>query len=105
VRRNREYALSASTVQVTFAGPVPVLESVDTATIVAAVEVGELRIGRHEVDVTVAPIDGLELLDVAPSTIRVDVSQAAAPSSSVVPTVAAPSHAAATEGPAGPGAP
>lgn len=79
-RANREYALSASTVQVTFAGPLPVLESVDPATIVAAVEVGDLPVGRHEVNVTVAPIEGLDLVTVAPATIRVEVSRAASPS-------------------------
>jgi YbbR domain-containing protein len=87
--RNRSYALSATTVLVTFGGLVPVLESLDPGTIVAAVEVGELGIGRHEVDVTIAPIDGLELLEVAPASIRVEVSQATAPSAapSVSPVV------------------
>jgi YbbR domain-containing protein len=79
-RRDREYALSATTVLVTFAGPVPMLDSLDPSTIVVAAEVGDLSIGRHEVDVTVAAIEGLELVDVAPSTIRVDVSRASEPS-------------------------
>jgi YbbR domain-containing protein len=74
-RPAREYAVSASTVQVTFAGPAPVLDSLDPATIVAAVEVGELSVGRHEVNVAVTPIEGLELLEVAPAVIRVDVSR------------------------------
>ncbi|MFN8520678.1 MAG: CdaR family protein [Chloroflexota bacterium] len=86
-RANREYALSASTTQVTFGGPLPVLASVDPSTIVAAVDVGELSVGRHEVSVTVRPIEGLELLGVAPATIRVDVSrpasESAAPSAPV----------------------
>ncbi len=74
-RPARDYALSASTVQVTFAGPAPVLDSLDPATIVAAVEVGELSVGRHEVSVTVTPIEGLDLLEVAPAVIRVDISR------------------------------
>ncbi|MET0772989.1 MAG: CdaR family protein [Candidatus Limnocylindrales bacterium] len=77
-RPAREYALSASTVQVTFGGPAPVLESLDGATIVAAVEVGDLSVGRHEVNVTVTPIEGLDLLEVAPAVIRVDVSRGSA---------------------------
>jgi YbbR domain-containing protein len=85
-RPTREYALSASTVQVTFGGPVPVLDSLDPGTIVAAVVVGELSVGRHEVNVTVSPIEGLDLLDVAPVAIRVDVARAAPPS--VVPSLA-----------------
>jgi YbbR domain-containing protein len=79
-RANREYALSASTIQVTFGGPAPVLASVDPSTIVAAVDVAELSVGRHEVNVTVTPIEGLDVLDVAPATIRVDVSRSAAAS-------------------------
>jgi YbbR domain-containing protein len=74
-RPAREYALSASTVQVTFGGPAPVLDSLDPATIVAAVDVGDLSVGRHEVNVTVTPIEGLDLLEVAPAVIRVDVSR------------------------------
>lgn len=77
-RPAREYALSASTVQVTFGGPAPVLDTLDPATIVAAVEVGELPIGRHEVNVTVTPIEGLDLLEVAPAAIRVEVSRGSA---------------------------
>ena len=87
-RRDRTYALSASTVLVTFAGPLPVLGSLDPGTIVAAVEVGRLGIGRHEVDVTVSPIDGLELEDVAPSTIRVAVSRGSTPSPAPSPAAA-----------------
>lgn len=79
-RPNREYALSASTVQVTFAGPLAVLGSLDPGTIVGAVEVGELPVGRHEVNVNVDPIEGLETLAVAPATIRVEVSRPAAAS-------------------------
>lgn len=88
-RSTREYALSASTVQVTFGGSLPVLETLDPGTIVAAVDVGDLSVGRHEVNVTVTPIEGLDLLDVAPATIRVDVSRAAAasPVASVAPPV------------------
>jgi YbbR domain-containing protein len=84
-RPGREYVLSASTVQVTFAGPAPVLASLDPATIVAAVEVGELSVGRHEVNVTVTPIEGLDLLEVAPAAIRVDVSRGA--TASPIPTL------------------
>lgn len=87
-RSNREYALSASTVQVTFAGPLPVLESVAPATIVASVEVGELPVGRHEVNVTVAPIEGLVLASIAPGTIRVEVTRLAAPSAAPSPSPA-----------------
>lgn len=79
-RPSREYALSASTVHVTFAGPVPVLDSLDPGTIVAAVEVGELSVGRHEVSVSVTPIEGLDMLGVAPATIRVDVARPSSPS-------------------------
>jgi YbbR domain-containing protein len=92
-RPSREYALSASTVQVTFGGPAPVLDSVDPATIVAAVEVGELSVGRHEVNVTVTPIEGLDLLEVAPATIRVDVSRGSespSPSSAPSPSAVTP---------------
>jgi YbbR domain-containing protein len=86
-RRAREYALSASTVQVTFGGPIPVLDSLDPATIVAAVEVGELSVGTHEVNVTVTPIEGLDLLEVAPAAIRVEVSRGStgSPQPTVVP--------------------
>jgi YbbR domain-containing protein len=81
-RAAREYALSATTVLVTLGGPVPVLDTVDAGTIVASVEVGDLAVGRHEVDVTVAPIEGLDLLDVAPPRLRVDVSRPAVASPS-----------------------
>jgi YbbR domain-containing protein len=86
-RPAREYALSASTVQVTFGGPSPVLDSLDPATIVAAVDVGDLSVGRHEVNVNVTPIEGLDLLEVAPAAIRVDVSRGSAqsPAPSTVP--------------------
>lgn len=85
-RSNREYALSASTIQVTLGGLVPVLDSLDPSTIVAAVDVGELSVGRHEVNVTVDPIEGLEALDVAPASIRVEVSRA--PTASIAPSTA-----------------
>ena len=89
-RPSREYALSVSTVQVTFGGPAPVLDSVDPGTIVAAVEVGDLSVGRHEVNVTVTPIEGLDLLDVAPATIRVDISRGSeSPSPSIAPSPSA----------------
>ena len=71
-RPSREYALSASTVQVTFGGPAPVLDTLDPTTIVTAVDVGDLSVGRHEVNVTVTPIEGLDLLEVAPAAIRVE---------------------------------
>ncbi|MEZ4597034.1 MAG: hypothetical protein R3C32_09475, partial [Chloroflexota bacterium] len=99
-RANREYALSASTIQATYGGPLPVLASVDPSTIVAAVDVGGLSVGRHEVNVTVSPIDGLDLLDVAPATIRVDVSRPAtaseAPSAAPEAPSAAPAASAAS---------
>jgi YbbR domain-containing protein len=87
-RGTREYALSPTTVLVTFGGPVPVLDSVDAGTIVASVVVGDLAVGRHEVDVTVAPVEGLDLLDVAPAQVRVDVSRPAvtSPSASLGPS-------------------
>jgi hypothetical protein len=63
-----------------------VLDSLDPGTIVAAVEVGALSVGRHEVNVTVTPIEGLERLEVAPAMIRVEVSRGS--TASAVPSVA-----------------
>jgi hypothetical protein len=78
-----------------------VLDSLDPATIVAAVEVGELSVGRHEVNVTVTPIEGLDLLEVAPAVIRVDVSRGSTGSPAPT-TLPGASAAPATSGAAAP---
>ncbi len=79
-RRNRTYDLSTPSALVTLAGPLPTLDALDPATIVAMVDVSGLAPGTHEVDVTVERIEGLQVVDVAPPSIRVQVATAVAPS-------------------------
>lgn len=83
-RSNREYSLSANTALVTLAGPLPFLDSLDPSTIEAYVAVGRLAPGVHEVDVMLEPIDGLEVLAIAPSTLRV-VVDSSRPAASATP--------------------
>ena len=83
-RATRQYVLSTPTVLVTMSGSQPDLDAVDPSTIEAHVAVGRLAPGTHEVDVVVEPLDGLDLVSVAPETVRVDVS---APEPSAVPPV------------------
>ncbi len=73
-RPGRQYSLSAATVLVTLAGSQPDLMALDPSTIVAQVKVARLAPGVHEVDVVVDPIDGLDLVSVAPSKLLVTVS-------------------------------
>ncbi len=73
-RAARQYALSTPTVLVTLAGNTPDLEALDPSTIDAHVAVGRLAPGTHEVDVVIDPVDGLDLVSVAPATVRVTVS-------------------------------
>ncbi len=73
-RATRQYSLSAPTVLVTLSGSVPDLEALDPSTITAQVAVGRSSPGTHEVDVVVDPIDGLDLIAVAPATVRVTVT-------------------------------
>jgi YbbR domain-containing protein len=94
-RASRQYVLSTPTVLVTMSGVQPDLDAVDPSTIDAHIAVGRLAPGTHEVDVVVEPLDGLDLVSVAPATIRVDVSVPEA-TGSPVPSVPA--------GPAGPSA-
>ena len=61
-------------------GPQPDLDAVDPSTIEAHIAVGRLAPGTHEVDVVVEPLDGLDLVSVAPETVRVDVSRPPEPS-------------------------
>jgi YbbR domain-containing protein len=75
-RASRQYSLSTPTVQVTLAGPLPALDSLEPSTIDASVVVGRLAPGTHEVDVVVEPIEGLELVSVAPDVVRVEVAAA-----------------------------
>jgi YbbR domain-containing protein len=93
-RAARQYALSTPTVLVTLAGSTPDLEALDPSTIAAHVAVGRLAPGRHEVDVVIDPVDGLDLVSVAPATLRVVVSVpepsvSPAPASSPVASAAA----------------
>ncbi len=87
-RAGRQYALSAPTVLVTLAGPQPALEALDPSTIEVHVAVGRLAPGTHEVDVVVDPVDGLDLVSVAPATLRVTVS-VPEPEPSAAPSAAA----------------
>ena len=102
-RASRQYSLSTPTVLVTFAGPLPALDSLEPSTIDASVAVGRLAPGTHEVDVVVEPIEGLELVSVAPAAVRVEVAAArssASPEPSRSPEAASPAPASATPGPA-----
>jgi len=73
-RAARQYTLSTPTVLVTMAGTQPVLDAVDPSTIDAHIAVSRLAPGTHEVDVVVEQLDGLDLVSVAPATVRVEVS-------------------------------
>jgi len=73
-RARRQYELSTPTVLVTYAGAQPTLEALDPSTIDAHVAVGRLAPGTHEVDVVVDAAEGLDLVSVAPPTVRVTVS-------------------------------
>ena len=65
-RATRQYVLSTPTVLVTMSGAQPDLDAVDPSTIEAHIAVGRLAPGTHEVDVVVEPLDGLDLVSVAP---------------------------------------
>ena len=86
-RATRQYALSTPTVLVTMSGAQPALDAVDPSTIDAHIAVGRLAPGTHEVDVVVEPLDGLDLVSVAPASVRVDVS---VPEPSALPQPATP---------------
>jgi YbbR domain-containing protein len=87
-RRTRTYTLSTPSVLVTLAGPLPTLDALDPATIVAVVDVAGLGSGTHEVEVTVEAIEGLQVSSVAPASIRVQVAPAPTAPPSTEPTAA-----------------
>ncbi|MBX3030049.1 MAG: hypothetical protein KF809_07795 [Chloroflexi bacterium] len=103
-RRNRVYTPSTPSVLVTLAGPLPALDTLDPATIVARIDVAGLGSGTHEVDVTVEAIEGLQVLGVAPASIRVQVAAAPTPSpvASSVPSVTVPATMPPSEVPSAP---
>lgn len=107
-RPTRVYSLSAPSVQVTLAGPVPALDALDPSTIAARVAVGRLSPGTHEVEVEVDAVDGMDLVSVAPGTLRVEVAvpaATAAPGATGIPGATGTSPATGTQGAsAGPGA-
>jgi YbbR domain-containing protein len=82
-RSDHIYAVSTPSATATVAGPAPVLDALDPATLLAVVPVGALDVGRHEVEPSLRLPEGLALVTMAPETIVVDVTAAPSPPPSV----------------------
>ena len=94
-RRDRTTTLSTNKVLVTLSGDIAALDALEagrSGTLVGELDVSGLGNGRHEVEVQVAPPDGVTVVAVAPRTVVVRISPASAtpaPSSSATPDAAA----------------
>ena len=73
-RPDHSYTVSAQSVLVTLGGELPTLDAVDPARLAAAVDVGRLPSGVHQVAVRVQPAAGTRLVSVSPARVAVTVS-------------------------------
>ncbi|CAN5768986.1 hypothetical protein BH24CHL6_BH24CHL6_14340 [soil metagenome] len=67
------YTLAVTQVSITLAGPLAELDNVDSAQLVAQVDVTDLQAGTHLLPVTLAPPGGLQVLGISPAEVRVNV--------------------------------
>jgi YbbR domain-containing protein len=85
-RSDRIYSLSAPSVSLTIGGATAALDAFDTSTLVAIVSVGNLDVGVHAVQVSIALPPGIKALSVNPPTIQVTVTAPATPAPSLTPS-------------------
>jgi YbbR domain-containing protein len=85
-RSDRIYSLSAPSVSLTIGGATAALDAFDTSTLVAIVSVGNLDVGVHAVQVSIALPPGIKALSVNPPTIQVTVAAPATPAPSLTPS-------------------
>jgi YbbR domain-containing protein len=85
-RSDRIYSLSAPSVSLTIGGATAALDAFDTSTLVAIVSVGNLDVGVHAVQVSIALPPGIKALSVNPPTIQVTVTAPATPAPSLSPS-------------------
>ena len=74
-RPDRLYVLGTTSVDITLGGAVSQLNALDSASLVATVDVADLADGAHSVAVDFTPTGGLELVSVTPAQISVTVEQ------------------------------
>jgi len=74
-RPDRLYVLSTTSVDVTLGGTISQLNALDSASLVASVDVAELDVGTHTATVTFTPTGGLELVSISPAQVSLTVEQ------------------------------
>lgn len=93
-RSDVSYALATTQVNVTLAGPLAVLSTLEPTQLVATLPVADVGVGRHEIRISHTPPAGLELVAISPGEVVVVVqdllqSPSPAPATSALQTRAA----------------
>jgi YbbR domain-containing protein len=80
-RSDLAYTLATTQVSMTLAGPVDQLSAIDATQLLATVEVGDLEVGRHTVEIGHAAPAGLDLVAISPPEVVVVVEDLLGPES------------------------